>query len=159
MTTYEKFIESKNKLVESAIIWEYKRYIEYNCELYWDEPIIIENSEEWFSNSFMEQIYLSVDNEAIDFEFEYFDSDNHYKQQVCDDYFNGHYHDDDEKDMWEFDEELKAQINQMRSDTEDAISLTFYNSYLNNFTFEYFKTLLYENGIYNDIFADQIDLK
>ena len=160
MTTYEKFIESKTKLASGSVVWSYYLYLT-NCEVNPDgtEHYTIENSEEWFSNSFMEQIYVSIDNETIDFDFEYFNSDNSYKQQVCDDYYNGHYQEDDENHLWEFDEELRAQIEQMRIDKDTSISLTFYNSFLNTFTFEDFKTLLYENGIYNDIFADQIDLK
>lgn len=163
MTTYEKFIESKTKEIDRAILWEYDIYI-INGTQFSDEndefceTFRIENSEEWFSNNFMEFLYTSVDNDEIDFEFDYFVSNN-YKLQVCNDYFRGQYNEDDEQDLFEFDEELKPQIKQMREDKDHAITMTFYNSYLNNLTFEYFKTLLYENGIYNDIFADQVDLK
>ena len=39
------------------------------------------------------------------------------------------------------------------------ISIYYATYYVNNLTFEDFKTLLYENEIYNDVFMDDADLK
>ena len=166
MTTYEKFIESKTKLVDDAILCEYRIYLT-NCEVNPDgsEHYTIENSEEWFVDTFVDYLNYTIDYGEYDFDFEYFDSNNIYKQLVCKEYYDGRYSHHDERTDFNFYEDhedinaLVHQIRQARNDKNDTISMNFYTAYVNKLTFEDFKTLLYENGIYNDIFADQIDLK
>ena len=110
---------------------------------------------------FLGQLYESVDRETINFEFKYFNGDNIYKEMVCRDYLQGEYEKEDEQDVCRFNKKLQPRIKRIRMNKDEVISLNFYYTYLKTLTFDYFKTLLYDNGIYNDIFADEavIDLK
>jgi hypothetical protein len=163
MTTYETFIETKIKLADDATLCEYRVYLT-NCEFNQDgtEHYIIENSDKWFT-IFVDYLNNTIEHDEIDFDFEYFDKDNIYKEVVCYNYCFGQYHKSDEICDLDYNEEyediLNTQIRHARNNKNDMISMNFYIAYVNGLTFEYFKTLLYENGIYNDIFADQIDLK
>ena len=166
MTTYEKFIESKIKIANDTILSEYHMYVinYHDNPEYYNNNFNLENSEKWFTSYFVDYLKYMMNYDDVDFDFEYFNSDPKYKRQICDDYYNGQYHEDDdedtEKDEWSPNENaLRATIRYARNDKNDAISISFFNAYLDNLTFEDFKTLLYENGIYNDIFTDQIDLK
>ena len=154
MTTYEKFIESKIKIVDELIIFEYNLYLLNYQD---NETFDIKNSgDEWFITCFVLYLQYSMNYGELEFDFEYFNSEPKYKRQICDDYYNGRYHiDDEDTETYERvpnENAWYATIRYARNDKNDTISATFFNAYLNNITFEYFNTLLYKHGIYHDIF-------
>lgn len=140
-TEYEKFIAFHYKELDNMLVTLYFEYMNDALIGFEDEEdfILFENNEEWYVNWFIKyasdngtcnwyNAYNMLDDNISDFRF---------KEELIKDYLHDEMDEDD-------DTTLKQEIN-----------LQFTYNYLYYIlTFEYFKNLLYEKGIYNEIFAD-----
>ena len=138
--TYEEFMEYNTECLDDRMI---EHYYEYEDR----EECSFENTEEWFENSFKKYYYEETDwflFEIVRIGKEQFP----FKKELMEEYdIKSRIKENDEEDNNYDNHEYKMEINR-----------AFLHNYLSNvFTFEYFKDLLYENEIYNDVFADDED--
>ena len=148
--TYEEFIALKIKEMDVHIIVLYNEYEKRTDEFHYQFAETIENTEEWFNECFIYFIYKNDNIQWIN-EYQLIQTDNintlRFKEDVVRDYVYSTTHpdhQDDTYDIW-----LKMEIN-----------FNFINNYIINILdFEHFKNILYENGIYPEVFAEEVELK
>ena len=150
--TYENFIAQKIKELDLCIV---RMYSEYETYEYDDYAILPENSDKWFDYYFIHFINDEYSLWFDEFQVIRVDISNNFvfKEQLTDNYsinskkYNvdiGILYGKENVEKW-----LKNEINK-----------NFVNNYIYNILdFEYFKNILYENGIYPEVFAEEVELK
>lgn len=154
--TYEEFIALKIKDLDLYIIKLYDLYVSRSTIFFQHEEddVLFENSVEWFNNYFVyfinsedyrpwiDEYQLIPLNTSNDFAF---------KEQLTNDYNNTIY------------EEVIVMIcgiNQIEHYLRTEINENFIDNYIYNIlNFVHFKNILYDHGIYNEAFAEEVELK
>lgn len=154
--TYEEFIALKIKDLDLYIIKLYDLYVSRSTIFFQHEEddVLFENSVEWFNNYFVyfinsedyrpwiDEYQLIPLNTSNDFAF---------KEQLTNDYNNTIYEDVIV---------MICGINQIEHYLKTEINENFIDNYIYNIlNFEHFKNILYEHGIYNETFAEEVELK
>ena len=150
--TYEEFIALKIKEMDVYIVVIFNEYEKKTSEYHFqrdDYVDTIENTEDWFDECFFNFIYRD---ENIQWINEY-QLDNlitfKFKEQLVMEYVYTvvpieYDNDEDMTDNW-----LKCEIN-----------INFVNNYIINILdFNHLKNILYDHGIYNEVFAEEVELK
>jgi len=158
--TYEKFIQQNIENLDCCLIELYGDYeensVEYFDHIGEDRFVLFENSEEWFKNIFCEYILqegkpfslqnyelLRIGKDSFEFKHELMEAygvEFEYEEDNSD---------DDEEDSDDVNHYAKMDINTQ-----------FVSNYINNIlTFDHLKNVLYDIHEYNEVFADEVELK
>jgi len=157
--TYEEFIANKIKELDLCIVSIYNEYetralsgfFEYD-----NNVIVPENSDTWFDYYFVHFINYEYRSWIDEYQLLQLDRSNNFvfKEQLLNDYYR-YDKTNDKDDIMFIDEEdileqfLKSEINEK-----------FIDNYIYNIlNFEHFKNILYENDIYPEVFAEEVELK
>ena len=154
--TYDEFLALKIKEVDLYIIKIYNEYITRSAIFFQHEntAVLFENSVEWFNNYFVYFINSEEYRPWIDeYQIIRFDScdDFAFKEQLMNDYNNTIY-----------DDRIVTIVGktQVENYLKFEINENFIDNYIYNILdFEYFKNILYDHGIYNEVFAEEVELK
>ena len=161
----EEFVKSRIEVYNKILIEQYHFY-ESEATIYYaddddsdeeDGFELFKNNEYWFGRRFKHFIY---DEDYIGFnEFEFINHGNYKKYNITlldIAKYNNVYSINNNRFLEmcsRFPIELVEEL------MIERINLYFRDHYYGLLTLEYLKNVLYDNGIYNDVFADEVDLK
>ena len=150
--TYENFIAQKIKELDLCIV---RMYSEYETYEYDDYAILPENSDTWFDYYFIHFINNEYSLWFDEFQVIRFDISNNFvfKEQLTDNYSIN-------SKKYNFDIGILYGKENVENWLKNEINKNFVNNYIYNILdFEYFKNILYEHGIYPEVFAEEVELK